>query len=87
MAAMSPAAPCPDLRAAVSQYLKAMRDCGFASLRGDGARRVYAMDATPMKQVEWISQFRGLWIGKLDALVTEATQGKKSSKARTGHGS
>lgn len=61
----------------------------YATLQKEGcvSSLFRQMDATPMKQVEWISQFRGLWIGKLDALVTEATQGKKSSKARTGHGS
>ncbi len=68
-------------QAAVSQHLKVLRDSGFASVRVDGSRRVYAVDATPMKQVdEWIGQFRGFWTGKLDALATEVARGKKARK-------
>ncbi len=32
-------------QAAVSQHLKVLRDTGFATVRIDGARRIYAVDA------------------------------------------
>ncbi len=33
---------------AVSQHLKVLRDSGFASVRPDGARRLYAVEATAL---------------------------------------
>jgi DNA-binding transcriptional ArsR family regulator len=68
-------------QAAVSQHLKVLRDSGFATVRIDGSRRIYAVDAEPMKQVdEWIGRFRGFWSNKLDALATEVARGKKARK-------
>ena len=42
-------------QAAVSQHLKVLRDSGFARVRADGARRIYAIDAAPMREVDaWL---------------------------------
>ncbi|HEX5008158.1 MAG TPA: metalloregulator ArsR/SmtB family transcription factor [Hyphomonadaceae bacterium] len=68
-------------QAAVSQHLKVLRDSGFATVRVDGARRIYAVDAGPMQEVdEWLGRFRVFWTTKLDALATEVSRGKKSRK-------
>ena len=68
-------------QAAVSQHLKVLRDSGFATVRVDGSRRVYTVDAGPMREVdEWIGRFRGFWSNKLDALATEVARGKKARK-------
>ena len=68
-------------QAAVSQHLKVLRDSGFATVRVDGSRRVYSVDAEPMREVdEWIGRFRGFWSNKLDALATEVARGKKARK-------
>jgi DNA-binding transcriptional ArsR family regulator len=68
-------------QAAVSQHLKVLRDSGFASVRVDGARRIYAVDAAPMQEVDaWLNQFRVFWTTKLDALATEVARGKKRRK-------
>lgn len=68
-------------QAAVSQHLKVLRDSGFASVRIDGARRIYAVDAAPMQEVDaWLGQFRVFWTHKLDALATEVARGKKKQK-------
>lgn len=68
-------------QAAVSQHLKVLRDSGFASVRIDGARRIYAVDAAPMREVDqWLGQFRVFWTSKLDALATEVARGKKARK-------
>jgi DNA-binding transcriptional ArsR family regulator len=68
-------------QAAVSQHLKVLRDSGFASVRIDGARRIYAVDAAPMQEVDaWLGQFRVFWTTKLDALATEVARGKKRRK-------
>jgi len=68
-------------QAAVSQHLKVLRDSGFATVRIDGSRRLYAVDAAPMEEVDqWLGQFRVFWTSKLDALATEVARGKKARK-------
>lgn len=63
---------------AVSQHLKVLRDNGFATVRAEGARRLYAVDATAMQQVdEWLDRFRRAWRPRLDALGTEIARGKR----------
>jgi DNA-binding transcriptional ArsR family regulator len=68
-------------QAGVSQHLKVLRESGFASVRVDGARRVYAVEAEAMREVDaWLDQFRVFWRSKLDALATEVARGKKARK-------
>jgi len=68
-------------QAAVSQHLKVLRDSGFASVRVEGSRRVYVVDAAPMREIdEWLAPFRVFWRSKLDALATEVARGKKARK-------
>lgn len=65
-------------QSAVSQHLKVLRESGFAAVRIDGPRRVYAMDAAPLQQVDqWLARFRDFWEPKLDALATEVARGKR----------
>lgn len=62
---------------AVSQHLKVLRESGFASVRVDGTRRIYTVDAAAMQEVDvWLDRFRGFWNRKLDALATEIARGK-----------
>lgn len=70
---------------AVSQHLRVLRDSGFARVRVDGARRIYSVEAAPMKQVDaWLEQFRAGWVRRLDALATEVARGKrKKSKIKS----
>jgi DNA-binding transcriptional ArsR family regulator len=68
---------------AVSQHLKVLRDSGFASVRVDGSRRIYAVQAEPMRQVDaWLDKFRMFWAPKLDALATEVARGKRQRRHR-----
>lgn len=65
-------------QSAVSQHLKVLRDAGFATVRIDGPRRIYAVDTTPMRDVDaWLDRFRGFWTPKLEALATEVARGKR----------
>jgi DNA-binding transcriptional ArsR family regulator len=51
---------------AVSQHLKVLRDNGFASVRADGQRRLYAVDGTGLRDVdEWLDGFRRFWTPRL----------------------
>ena len=68
-------------QAAVSQHLKVLRESGFANVRPEGTRRVYALDTGPLQEVDaWLDHFRGFWTHKLLALHTEIARGKKERK-------
>jgi DNA-binding transcriptional ArsR family regulator len=62
---------------AVSQHLRVLRESGFTTVRAVGARRLYAVEAEPLRQVDlWLSHFRKFWDHHLDALGTELVRGK-----------
>ena len=66
---------------AVSQHLKVLRDNGFASVRPDGQRRLYAVDGRALRDVdEWLGTFRRFWTPHLDALTTEIARGKRNRR-------
>lgn len=68
---------------AVSQQLKVLRESGFATVRADGTRRVYALDTRPLAEVDaWLERFRRFWGPPLEALATEIARGKRSRKKR-----
>jgi DNA-binding transcriptional ArsR family regulator len=68
---------------AVSQHLKVLRDSGFASVRVDGSRRIYAVQTEPIQQVDvWLDKFRIFWAPKLEALATEVARGKRQRRHR-----
>jgi DNA-binding transcriptional ArsR family regulator len=64
---------------AVSMQLRVLRDSGFATVRAEGARRLYAIDGGPMAEVDaWLGRFRGFWEQRLDALGTEIARGRRA---------
>ena len=68
-------------QSAVSQHLRVLRDNGFATVRSEGTRRIYAVDARPLEEVDaWLSQFRRFWGPPLDALATEVARGKRGRR-------
>ena len=69
---------------AVSQHLKVLRDNGFASMRPDGQRRLYAVDGQALRDVDqWLAGFRRFWTPHLDALGTEVARGKRQRRRST----
>jgi DNA-binding transcriptional ArsR family regulator len=66
---------------AVSQHLKVLRDHGFANVRAEGARRLYALDPAPLREVDgWLDPFRRFWEQRFDALETEVRRGKRARR-------
>jgi DNA-binding transcriptional ArsR family regulator len=66
---------------AVSQHLRVLRESGFATVRPDGTRRLYAVDAHPLREVDaWIEGFRRFWTPRLAALDTEIARGKRARR-------
>ena len=66
---------------AVSQHLRVLRDNGFTTVRAAGTRRLYAVDATPLREIdEWIGRYRHFWTQRLDALATELVRGRREQR-------
>ncbi len=66
---------------AVSQHLRVLRESGFTAVRAEGTRRLYAVDATPLRDVdEWLARFRSFWAPPLAALATELARGRRQRK-------
>lgn len=66
---------------AVSQHLRVLRDNGFATVRAEGTRRLYAVDPAPLQEVDmWLEGFRQFWSQRLDALGTEIARGKRQRR-------
>ena len=66
---------------AVSQHLRVLREHGFATVRPDGTRRLYAVDPAGMQEVDaWLEQFRVFWTGRLAALGTELARGRRARR-------
>ena len=68
---------------AVSQHLRVLRDSGFASVRAEGARRLYSVETRALRDVDaWLERFRRMWDQPLDALATEIARGKRARRPR-----
>ena len=66
---------------AVSQHLRVLREAGFASVRVDGARRLYSVQPGPLREVDdWLDRFRAFWEPRFDALATEVARGKRERR-------
>lgn len=69
---------------AVSQQLKVLRENGFATVRPEGTRRLYALKDEPLRDVDaWLGQIRRAWTPPLDALATEVARGKRRRRLRS----
>lgn len=67
----------------VSQHLKVLRDNGFARVRGEGTRRLYAVQADGLREIDmWLDRFRRFWGQRLDALGTEIARGKRERRLK-----
>jgi DNA-binding transcriptional ArsR family regulator len=67
----------------VSQHLRVLRESGFATVRAEGTRRLYAVDSAPLQEVDvWLERFRRFWNQRLDALATELARGKRERRLR-----
>lgn len=61
-----------------------LRDSGFTTVRAEGTRRLYAVDAEPLREVdEWLAGFRRFWTPRLAALETEIARGKRQRRIRS----
>ena len=55
---------------AVSLHLRVLRDNGFATVRPEGARRLYAVNPAPLREIDaWLERYRRFWTPRLNALA------------------
>lgn len=65
---------------AVSQHLKVLREHGFATVRAEGARRIYTADPAGLDAAEAaIARLRAPLTQRLDALHTEIARGRRQA--------
>lgn len=68
---------------AVSQHLRVLRENGFARVRAEGTRRLYAVEASGLQDVDrWLQPFRVFWSQRLDALGTELARGRRERRTK-----
>ena len=66
----------------VSRHLRILEEAGFVRMRPDGARRLYSLRPEPFRELNaWVSQYRALWEGRLDAFAA-ALERKQQSRPR-----
>ena len=53
----------------VSKHLRALSAAGLVRVRPDGQRRIYALRAEPLRELDaWLAPYRRVWADRLDAL-------------------
>jgi DNA-binding transcriptional ArsR family regulator len=70
----------------VSKHLRVLSDAGLVDVRVDAQRRIYALRAAPLKELEvWIERYRRIWEGnfqRLDGVLAEL-KAKERKRGRT----
>lgn len=69
----------PVSRPAISRHLRVLREAGLVRVRTDGKRRLYVLDAGPLRELDaWLEPYRDRWAQRLDALDTEIARGRRA---------
>ena len=69
----------PVSRPAISRHLRVLREAGLVRVRTDGKRRLYVLDARPLRELDaWLEPYRDRWAQRLDALDTEIARGRRA---------
>lgn len=59
----------------VSRHLRILEEGGFVQMRPDGPRRYYSLRPEPFRELNaWVTQYRSLWAGRLDAFGAALAQ-------------
>jgi DNA-binding transcriptional ArsR family regulator len=73
---------------AISKHLKVLERAGLISRGRDAQRRPRRLDAKPLAEAtKWLEHYRQFWEGsfrRLDALLNEMTQQKRSARSKKG---
>jgi DNA-binding transcriptional ArsR family regulator len=73
----------PISQPAVSQHLKVLREARLVTMRAEGTRRLYAIDAAGVDAAQtWLARLSDPFRQPLDALETEVARGKRATAVR-----
>jgi DNA-binding transcriptional ArsR family regulator len=68
----------PISQPAVSLHLRVLRENGFATVRADGARRLYSVDPAPLQRIDlWLERYRRFWAQPRDAQAPQRPPGPR----------
>jgi DNA-binding transcriptional ArsR family regulator len=68
----------------VSKHLRVLRKVGLVSVRSSGRRRLYNLNADPLKPIhDWVGSFERFWDRQLDRVKQRAE--RKASDQLTAH--
>ena len=71
----------------VSRHLRILEDAGFVRMRPDGPRRLYSLRPEPFRELNaWVSQYRALWEGRLDAFAAALERKQQRVRAHVALG-
>ena len=74
---------------AVSQHLRVLRESGFAAVRAEGTRRLYALDPSGLAAAQaWLAALTdplAAFAQPLDALATEVARGQQAERTASRH--
>lgn len=69
----------------VSRHLRILEEAGFVRVRPDGPRRLYSLRPEPFRELNaWVSQYRALWEGRLDAFAVALERRQQQRPRRRG---
>jgi DNA-binding transcriptional ArsR family regulator len=67
----------------VSRHLRILEEAGFVQMRPDGQRRVYSLRPERFQELDaWVSRYRALWEGRLDAFARALAHRRKARTSR-----
>jgi DNA-binding transcriptional ArsR family regulator len=67
----------------VSKHLRVLREVGLVSVRGEGQRRLYRLNAERLKPIsDWVRNFEQFWDHKLDRIKQRAERKASERPAR-----
>lgn len=70
-------------RPGVSRHLRQLREGGLVSVRRDGQRQIYRLEADQLMEIDrWLTPIRAFWTSRLDALDTEVRRGLRDTRER-----
>ena len=72
-----------------SKHLRVLREVGLVEVRDDGRRRLYRLDAVPLKPIhDWVRGFEQLWserFDRMDVVLEELMEAEKDDEQRDGN--
>jgi DNA-binding transcriptional ArsR family regulator len=67
----------------VSRHLRILEEAGFVQMRPDGAKRLYSLRPGPFHALNaWLTQYRALWEGRLDAFAVALERRQQQRQRR-----